>query len=286
MDWFDAITATFSSISTGGLIITDSNADIYSNTYVRFIILIFTFLSSLSFLVYYMILKGKWKEALSNIELKGFLFIISGTALLIALVLKITGTYANLWQAIKDSIFQVVSIISTSGYYVCDYMEWPMFTQILLFMLMFVGGCSASTSGSLKVIRVIVLLKLIKRGIFKRIHPNSVKPIMLDQRPLTAAMASSIAMHILLFFGVLVISSIILSWDNLDMETTISSAVGIFSNTGMALGEVGTSGYFGMYSGFSQFVLTVLMIAGRLEMYAIILLFSRSFWQLDKAKTI
>ena len=284
MNWFDALTATLSSISTGGLIITERNAAVFENTYVRFIILLFTYLSSLNFLIYYMMIKKKWKDAFSNVELRGFTFIIGITTILIAAALKISGAYTSLWQAVKDSLCQVVSIMSTSGYYVCDYTNWPEFTQTLLFFLMFIGGCSASTSGSLKVFRVIVLLKLVKRGVFKRIHPNSVKPIMLDGKPVPAPVVSSITMHILLFFGVLIIASILLSLNNLDMETTITTAVGIFSNTGMAFGEVGTSGYFGMYNGFSQFVLTLLMIAGRLEMYAIILLFSRSFWQIDKVK--
>ncbi|MBR5489164.1 MAG: TrkH family potassium uptake protein, partial [Firmicutes bacterium] len=93
-------------------------------------------------------------------------------------------------------------------------------------------------------------------------------------------------MHILLFFGVIIIGSVLLSLNNLDMETTITAVVGILANTGLALGEVGTSGYFGMFNGFSQLILAVLMIAGRLEMYAIILLFTRSFWQPDKAKGI
>ena len=286
MDWFNALTATLSSISTGGLIITAENTEMYDADYSRFIIMVFTVLSSLSYLIYYMVLKGKWRDALSNIEMKAFLSLIGASSLLIALVLKISGTYSSLWQAVKDSLCQVVSIISTSGYYVCEYTHWPTFAQVILLMLMLVGGCSASTAGSLKMIRVLVLIKLVRRGFFKRIHPHSVKPIMLNDKPVPAPVASSITMHVLLFFGVLVASSLLLSLNNLDMETTISTAIGIFSNTGMALGEVGYTGFFGMWNGFSQLVLTVLMIAGRLEMYAIILLFSRSFWQPDKAKNL
>lgn len=286
MDWFNALTATLSSISTGGLIITSENMEMYDADYSRFIILVFTILSSLSYLIYFLMIKGKWREALSNVELRGFLAIITASSLCIALVLKLTDTYSSLWQAIKDSLCQVTSIISTSGYYVCDYTQWPSFAQLLLLLLMLVGGCSASTAGSLKIIRILVLIKLVHRGFFKRIHPHSIKPIMLDGKPVPAPMASSITMHVLLFFGVLIASCLLLSLNNLDMETTISTAVGIFSNTGMALGQVGSTGYFGMWNGFSQLVLTFLMIAGRLEMYAIILLFSRSFWQPDKAKAI
>ena len=286
MDVFTALCASLSSISTAGLIITDANAVYFQSTYVRLVIMLFTILSAMSYLIYYMILKGRWRDALKNLEARAFLLTILVSSALISVVLKGSGTYSSLWQAVKDSLCQVVSMISTSGYFVCNYMDWPTFTQVVLFFLMIVGGCSASTSGSLKILRFIVMLKLVKRGIFRRIHPHAVKPVMLDGRPVSAPLASSITMHILLYFGVLIIGSVLLSFNNLDMETTITSALGAFSNTGMALGQVGATGYFGMFSGFSLFVLTILMIAGRLEMYAIILLFTPSFWHPDKVRAV
>ena len=286
MDAFTSLSATLSSISTAGLIITDENAWMFEDTYSRFVIMVFTVLSTMSYLTYYMILQGRWKDAFKNSESRAFLAIIAAASVAIAIVLRVSGTYSSMWQALKDSLCQVVSMISTSGYYVCDYMQWPAFTQIILFMLLIVGGCSASTSGSLKVVRVLIMLKLVKRGIFRRIHPHAVAPIRLEGRPISAQMASSVTMHVLLFFGVIIIGSVLLSLNNLDMETTITAVVGIMANTGLALGEVGTTGYFGMFNGFSQFVLAILMICGRLEMYAIILLFTRSFWQPNKVKGI
>ena len=180
----------------------------------------------------------------------------------------------------------MVSFISTSGYYVCDYTEWPTFAIVVLFSLLFIGGCCMSTSGSLKVIRIIVLLKLVKRGIFKQIHPNAVKAVVIDGKAISADKVSAITTHIMLFFGVFFFSCLLLSWNNFDLETTITTALAIFTNTGMALGTPGCSGYFGMFNGFSQLFLTFLMIAGRLEIYAILLLFSRSFWRLDRVKTL
>lgn len=286
MDFFTALVSTLSSISTAGLIITDANAHMFQGTYSRFVILVFTVLSTMSYLIYYMIMRGKWKDALKNVESRAFLVIIAIATMMIALVLRISGTYSSLWQAVKDGLCQVVSMISTSGYYVCDYMEWPPFTQALLFLLLLIGGCSASTSGSLKIIRVLIMAKVIHRGIFQRIHPHAVRPIMLEGRPVSTQMASSVTMHILLYFGVIVAGTLLVSLNNLDMETTISAVVGIFANAGMALGEVGSTGYFGMFNQFSQLVLAILMIAGRLEIYAIILLFTRTFWQPDKVKGI
>ena len=143
-----------------------------------------------------------------------------------------------------------------------------------------------STSGSMKVIRFVVFIKLIKRGIFRQIHPRAVKAVVVDGAAVPADKVSAITTHILLFFGVFFFSCIMLSFNNFDMETTITTAIGIFSNTGMAMGEAGCTGYFGMFNSFSQFFLSLIMIMGRLEMYAVLLLFSKSFWRLDSVRSI
>ena len=286
LDWYDALITTFSSVSTGGLVITSENEALFTSTYVRVVVLIFTVLSSLNFCSYFLIRQKKFKEALMNIETRVFFIIIGIATILIALCLKLTGTYSSLWQAAKDSLCQVVSFIATSGYYVCDYTKWPTFTVVILFTLLFIGGCSMSTSGSMKVIRFLVFLKLIKRGIFRQIHPRSVKAVVIEGEAVPANKVSSITAHILLYLGVFFFACIMLSFNNFDMETTITTAIGFFSNTGMAMGEAGCTGYFGMFNQFSQFFLALLMIMGRLEMYAVLLLFSKSFWRLDSAKSV
>ena len=286
LDWFDALITTFSSVSTGGLVITSENEALFSSNYVRMVVLVFTVLSSLNFCIYFLVRQKRFKEAFNNIETKVFFMIIGGATLLIGFCLKLTGTYSSLWQAIKDSLCQVVAFIATSGYYVCDYTRWPTFTVVILFSLLFIGGCSMSTSGSMKVIRFVVFLNLIKRGVFKQIHPHSVKAVVIDGEAVPADKVSAITTHILLYFGVFFFSCIMLSFNNYDMETTITTAIGFFSNTGMAMGEAGCTGYFGMFSPFSQFFLSLIMIMGRLEMYAVLLLFSKSFWKLDRAKSI
>lgn len=287
MDLFNALLTTCSSISTAGLIIMPQSAWLYDLQYVRGIILIFTILSSMNYMVYFLIVKRKWKDAFKNLESRTYITIIGIATVLIALSLWISGTYGSLWQAIKDGLCQVVSFISTSGYFVCDYTSWPAFTTTILMLLLFIGGCSFSTSGSLKVIRVMVLFKLIKRGIMKQIHPNVIKAVMLDDdTPVPAKTAGAIATYTILFFGVIMIGSLLLSFNNLDMETTVTTAVGLLSNTGLSLGLAGPSGYFGMFNGFSQVVMSFLMIAGRLEMYAMVIVFAKSFWKPDNAVSI
>lgn len=278
LDWYDALINALSCISTAGLVITNSDLLAFESTYIRGVILIFTILSSLNYALYFLLFKGKWKTVLRNFEARVFLGTILTSTILIALVLKISGTYSNLWQAVKDSLFQVVSFISTSGYYVCNYTRWPTFAIILLFILLFMGGCSLSTTGSLKVSRIIVIFKLIKRGIFKQIHPNSVKAIVIKGEAITPQMASGIVAHTLLYFLFLFGGILCLSLNNLDLETTITSALGLFTNTGVALGVPGYSGYFGMFNPFSQLILCVLMTAGRLEIYSLSMLFISKKW--------
>lgn len=286
MDWFNALLTTCSSISTAGLIVTSANSWLYELIYVRTIVLVFTILSSMNFIVYFMAITGKWSDVVKNIETRVFLFLIGAATVLISLSLKLSGTYSSLWQAVKDSLFQVVSFISTSGFYVCDYNNWPSFAVTVLFLLLFVGGCSFSTSGSLKVIRVVIFFKLIKRGFLKQIHPRMVKAVMLNDKPVSAYSASSVTTHVFLYLGIFMIGCILLSFNNLDMETTITSALGLFSNAGVALNGAGNFGYFGMFNQFSQLVMTFLMIAGRLEMYAIVILFTKSFWKHNTANVI
>lgn len=287
MDLFNALLTTCSSISTAGLIIMPESAWLYDLQYVRGIVLVFTILSSMNYMVYFLLVKRKWKDAFKNLESRTYLFIIGLATCVIALSLWISGTYSSLWQAVKDGLCQVVSFISTSGYFVCDYTNWPAFTTTILMLLLFIGGCSFSTSGSLKVIRVLVLVKLIKRGILKQIHPNIVKAVMLDEdTPVPAKAAGAIVTHTLLFFGVFMVGSLLLSFNNFDMETTVTTTVGLLSNTGLSLGLPGTTGYFGMYNDFSQIVMSFLMIAGRLEMYAMVVLLAKSFWKPDNAVAV
>ena len=284
MDWFNALLATCSSISTAGLIITPGSAWMYHTLYSQVVIMIFSILSSLNFVIYFLVARKKIKDIFKNSEIRMFFVIIGIATVLVALSLRISGTYGNIWQAVKDGLFQVVSFITTSGYFVCDYTSWPAFATAVLIILLFIGGCSFSTSGSLKVIRVMVLFKLIKRGFLQQIHPNVVKAVMLDERtPVSAKMASSIASHTILFFTIFMLGCILLSFNNFDMETTVTTSIGMFSNTGMALGIPGCSGYFGMFNEFSQVVMCFLMIAGRLEMYALVIFFSKSFWKPDMA---
>ena len=283
---FDAFINTCSSISTVGLLVTNANAQAFSTVYIRAVIIIFTLLSSMNYTLYYYMINGRKKALVGNAEVRAFWLIIIIATILITFDLLHEKIYTNAFLAFKDSISQVISFISTSGYFVCDYAEWPTFTVVVLFTLLLIGGCSMSTSGSLKVIRVAVLFKLIGRSIFKQIHPNAVKAVKISGKAISAERVGEITAHILLYFVVLFFSCIVLGLNNLDMETTLTTAIGTFTNTGIALGGPGVSGFYGTFSNFSLFYLSFLMIVGRLEMFAVIILFTKSFRQVNKPEQL
>lgn len=286
LDAFDAFINTCSSISTGGLLVTEHNAFAFNTIYVRSVIIIFTILSSMNYTLYYHMLTGRKNAVTGNAEVRGFWLIIAIATFLITLDLLHEKTYTGVYPALKDALTQVISFISTSGFFICDYSKWPTFSVFILFTLLLIGGCSMSTSGSLKVIRVMVFFKLIARSIFKQIHPNGVKAIKISGKAIPARKVGEITAHILLYCIVLMVSCIVLGLSNLDMEATITTVIGTISNTGIALGGPGPGGFYGMFNEFTLFYLSFLMIVGRLEIFAVIILFTRSFRQIDRPAQI
>ena len=154
--------------------------------------------------------------------------------------------------------------------------------QLVLMILMFIGGCASSTSGSIKVVRVIIMLKLIWRGCIKRIHPRSVVAVKIGKRPVSAPVVSSISSFICTYMVIFLVSSFILSFQGLDLESTITSALAMLSNTGSAFGETASLGNFSAFHPVLKVYLSGLMIIGRLELFTIIILFSKTFWGRDR----
>ena len=185
-------------------------------------------------------------------------------------------------EALRESFFQVVSMATTSGYTRSPYIIWPAVCQFTLLTLMFIGGCAASTSGSIKVIRVIVMFKLIWRGCIKRMHPRSVVAVKVGGNAISAPVVSQITVFILLYMMIFLMSSLLMSFQGLDMETTITATLAMLSNTGAAFGEAAALGNFSMFHPLIKIYLSALMIVGRLELFTIIILFTRNFWGRDR----
>ena len=163
-------------------------------------------------------------------------------------------------------------------------MSWPVLSKLLLFMLMFIGGCAASTGGGIKVIRVVVMMKLIFRGFKRRIHPRSVVAVKIGGKAVSGPMVSQISTFILVYLLVYIVSCVILSLNNLDFETTLTTAAGIMSNSGIGMGMFGTAGNLSMFNSGSQLFMSLLMLIGRLELFTLLFLFVPSFWNPTRQK--
>ena len=285
MSPFDAAVNTMSTISTAGILNVHEGIPILASTpYVKTIFTIFSIAGSVNFVMYFFLYNRKWKKALHLVEVKTYLGLVAGGSLLIGIILYFSGNHETLAGALGDSFAQAAAFASTSGYEVDDINVWPTTCKMILLALLFIGGCANSTSGSVKVIRFIIYFKIILRGIYKRIHPKAIKPIMLKGKPVSAATASSVTVFMLLFFAVFIFSSLILALENYDLETTFSAVLGSLTNNGTAFGLI-TGGNYSIFSSFGKLYCAALMIAGRLEIYPIIILFSRSFWNSDRARS-
>lgn len=279
---FDALINTMSTISTAGMLDYKGSIETHFNAYVKLVLVCFTVLTSLNFIIYVNAARGKFREALRDYEMHVFIAMIGGSTLFTAAMLFITGYFDNIPQALINGATGVVSFASTTGLPLEHAERWPAACRVVLLLLMIVGGCGNSTAGGIKVIRFAVLVKLIRRGVYKKIHPRAVKPVMIRDTAVSALNVSSISTFILLAFGVFIASCVLLSFENLDMETTVMAPITLFSNCGIGFGRL-AEGNYTIFSSAGKIYCCLLMILGRLEMYALLILFSRSFWNPDKA---
>ena len=281
--FFEALVNTMTSICTAGILDYHGTVDMYFTPYVKMVIAIFSIISSLNFLVYINIYQGRMKHIIKDIESRAFLIIIAVATLLTAGGLFISGTSTGIKESLLNAFYGVVSFACTSGFLFADVGTWPTVCKVVLIAVCLIGGCANSTCGGIKVIRFVVFLKLISRGVYKRIYPKSIKAVTIQGKPVSASKASIVSTFILLFMAVYLLSALVLSLENMDMETTLTAPIALFTNVGAGFGKIVNADYR-IFSPAGKLVCSVIMLLGRLEMYAILILFSRSFWDSDKAR--
>ncbi len=282
MDLYDSFIHTFGSVATGGFSSYGNSIAHFDSLYIECIISIFTLMAGINFNLYYFLFFRNWRDFVRDGELRAYIAIILISTLAIALTLKLFGTVQHFGTAVRQAFFQAVTIITTTGYSTTDFNLWPSSAIMVLFLLMFVGGCSSSTSGSIKVIRIIVLFKLIRRGIYKRLHPTAVVPVRLAGKNISSEVVSAIASFLFLYITVFILGTLIISIENVDLITAASTVATCLGNVGPGFGSVGPLSDFSLYSDGSTLFLSVLMIAGRLELFTLLLLFVPGFWDLNR----
>lgn len=273
---YDSATLTFSTVGTGGFGLLNSSTASYSRE-AQAVILIFMLLCGVSFNIYYLFLIKKPKEALRSEELRAYLGIAAVSTLLIGINIK--DSFASMGESLFQAGFQVVSVMTTTGFTTSDFNLWPSFSKTLLFLLMIVGACAGSTGGGLKVSRLVVLIKSIKNEILAAVHPRSVKKMHMDGRVVSENVVHSIRVYLAIYIVIYFLSVLLISVDNFSFETNASAVMAMFNNIGPGFDMVGPSGSFAAFSPFSKCVLMFDMLAGRLELLPLLVLFSVKTWK-------
>jgi trk system potassium uptake protein TrkH len=279
---FDALLNAFSSISSSGLANHSDGITRYDNLYVEIIIALFCIIGSMNFSTLQLILRHNFRVFLRDSEIRAYACILVIVLVATTLTLWLSGTYSSIGEAIRMGFLQIVSFITTAGYSVTDYNLWPTFCLMLLFFVVFIGGCSASTAGGIKVSRFLVMLMLIRRNLYKRLHPNAVYAVKIGDRAIPADKVSNITVFVIVYGVIFCVGSILLSFDGQDMETTAGSVIAALSNTGLGFGGTGYGSTFAIFSVWGRVLLSFLMILGRLELFAFLILFTPSFWRRNR----
>lgn len=269
---FDSICISFSTLSTGGFTPTVKSILAYTDAYplAQYIIIVFMFLAGISFIIHYHILRGNWKT-IKDDELRLYIIIIA-TAIFLLIA-------AQGFSSCREEVFQAISIMTTTGFVTADFGSWHSSAKMVLLALMFIGACSGSTGGGIKVVRILTLMKHTRVMMRKAISPNAVIPLKYNRKPLQEGIVRDIISFLFLYFLVALVASVALCFLGLSIETAISAVAATLGNVGPGLGAVGPNFDYGGLPGAAKVILTMCMWFGRLELFTVFMIFSPHFWK-------
>lgn len=273
---FEAINTSFSTAGTGGFGIYNSNAAAFDSYYVQTVIAVFMLLFGINFSVYLCLIARKFKQSLKFEELWIYLGIVAASTAIIAF--NISSIYKP-YDAFHQSFFYVTSIISTTGFGLTDVNKWPELSKTVIIILTFIGASAGSTGGGFKISRIILLFKEVRKEFSLLVHPRNVKLVKMDGKAVNHDIMRTTSMYLVLYIGVFAISFLLVSIDNMDFTTSFTAVAANLNNTGPGLGAVGPVGNYADFSILSKIVFIFDMLAGRLELYPILLLFAPSAWK-------
>ncbi len=278
MSFYDALNHAFTILATGGFSTKNASIAAFDSAYIEIIATVFMFLAGINYTIYFFALRGDLSRFAKSAEFRFYLTVTVSTILLLTLSIW-RHEYPSFLESVRFASFQVVSIITTTGYATADYEGWSYFAQLLLLALMVPGGMIGSTSGGMKQIRILLMLKQAGREIYQLIHPRAVTTVKVDGKPLTSEILGGIWGFLFLFSLIVALCTLALSFLGLDIITALSSVMSAVCNVGPALGETGPTDNYASIPGIAKWILTLCMLIGRLEIYTVIILFAPHFWK-------
>lgn len=276
MPVFDAVTLSMGTAGTGGFGIRNDSVGSYT-PYMQNVITVFMILFGVNFNIYYLYLCKKWKQALRSEEVKMYFGIIVLAVILITYNTR--SFFPTILDAFQQAAFQVGSIMTSTGFSTTDFGQWPVFSQTILTVLMFIGACAGSTGGGIKVSRVLIMIKSVKRELHTIVHPRARMKIKMDDRVVDDDTLRSVNVFIGCYLLIYAVSLLCISIDDFDFTTNFTAIAALINNIGPGLGEVGPAGNFGGYSIFSKYVMMFDMLVGRLEIFPMMALFLPATWR-------
>lgn len=279
MNFYDAIAHSFSAVSTGGFSTHTASVAYYDSAYLDYVLVFLMFACGANFTLHFAALRARTLKPYKEPE---FLFytgvIVIATALICGHLLW-EGIYSGFWEALRFSSFQVVSVITTTGFITADYARWPYFTQLILLAIMMIGGCAGSTAGAIKCVRFQIVIKAAFGELKKLIHPNAVVVVRQGEKAVNPQMVSAASCFIAIYFMIWGLSAIAVSFTGNDIVTSISAVSATLSNVGPGLADVGPVENFADQAPFAKWVYIFDMLCGRLEIYTLLALFTRGLWR-------
>lgn len=279
MNILDSVNHSFATMATGGFSTRNSSVGAFQSGYIDLVITIFMFLAGMNFSLHWRILQGDLISVFKDSEFKTYLFVFLGAAGVIALDLAAHGNYGGLGESFRYSSFQAASILTTTGYATADYLQWPQLSQAVLFMLMFLGGCAGSTAGGMKVGRLFTMFKMGLSEMKYLLNPRGIYGVFVDGRYLKKNVVYDIAAMVFLYFLSIIVSTLVVAASGFDLLTSLTATLASLGNIGPGFGKVGPAFTYAFFPDGTTLWLTFVMLLGRLEIYTVLVLFTRTFWE-------
>ena len=281
MSMFDSLCHAFSTVATAGFSTKNASIGYYSNVYFDWVIIIFMFLGGMTFMLFYYMLKGEWNLVRLNTELRWYASIVVFFCGISTLILWMNGSYDGFFEALRYASFQIISLLTTTGFTTADYELWPQAALMLLYIVCFIGACAGSTTSGIKIVHFVIIWKYMVTSVKKMFfQPRTILPIHLNHRAIDSSAINLsicyfIANILLLFVG----AAVMVLVDSMDYQTAMSSVISALMNIGPGFGEIGPSENYSQISALGKWFLAWLMLVGRLEMFSALVLLFPSFWK-------